>query len=70
LRNPSPTSSLKPGPKRSSGSKLRSSKEEEEILELVRTGAGRFILKNATVEDFLRTMRCARQKENLFPSVD
>jgi DNA-binding NarL/FixJ family response regulator len=37
--------------------KRRRSSEEEEILKLVRTGVERFILKKATVAEFLETIQ-------------
>jgi DNA-binding NarL/FixJ family response regulator len=58
--------SLGPRPKHTGGSKLRSNKEEEEILELVRTGVEKFILKKATIEDFLRTIRAVSEKEKIY----
>jgi len=61
-RKPSP----KPGRKHAVSGKLRSAKAEEEILALVRTGVERFILKNATVEDFLRTMRAVAEQEKVY----
>jgi DNA-binding NarL/FixJ family response regulator len=45
------------GPKNKAARTHRSDKVEREILALVRSGVERFILKNATVEDFLRTIR-------------
>jgi DNA-binding NarL/FixJ family response regulator len=59
-------SSLKTNSKQVAASKRRSGKAEEEILELVRAGVERFILKKATVEDFLRTMRAASEKEEIY----
>jgi DNA-binding NarL/FixJ family response regulator len=58
--------SLRPRPKRTGASKLRSGKAEEEILELVRIGVERFILKKATIEDFLRTIRAVSEKEKIY----
>jgi len=39
---------------------------EREILELVRSGVERFILKDATVEDFLRTIRAVGDNEKTY----
>ena len=50
-------SSVAPDLKWKAAAKRRSNKAEKEILQLVRSGVERFILKNDTVEDFLRTIR-------------
>jgi DNA-binding NarL/FixJ family response regulator len=41
-------------------------KAEKEIFDLVRAGIERFILKNATVEDFLRTIRAVAEEEKTY----
>ena len=46
--------------------KSRSRKAEKEILQLVRTGVERFILRNATMEEFLRTTRAVAEKEEVY----
>jgi DNA-binding NarL/FixJ family response regulator len=43
-----------------------SEKVEEEILELVRSGVERFILKNASVEDFFKTVQAVADKEKIY----
>jgi DNA-binding NarL/FixJ family response regulator len=58
---------LRPRPKRGSAGKPRSSKAEEEILALVRTGVERFILNDATIEDFLTTIRDVADKGKTHP---
>ncbi len=58
--------SQKDNPKHTVARKLRSNKAEEEILALVRTGVERFVLKNAAVEDFFRTIRAVTEKERVY----
>jgi len=67
LRTPTRrTASPKAGRKHAAAGKLRSGKAEEEILALVRTGVESFILKNATVEEFFRTIKAAAEKEETY----
>ena len=46
--------------------KRRSDSAEKEILELVRTGVEKFILKKATVEDFYKTIQEVSEKEKIY----
>jgi DNA-binding NarL/FixJ family response regulator len=57
---------LKPGPTRGASSKLRVERAKKEFIDLVRTGIEGFILKNATVEDFLRTIRGVAEEEEIY----
>jgi len=59
-------SSPKPIRKHGATGKLRSGKAEEDVLALVRTGVERFILKNATVEEFFRTVQAVADKEEIY----
>lgn len=43
-----------------------SRRAEREILRLVRSGVERFILKNATVEDFFVIMKAVEEKEKIY----
>jgi len=53
-------------PKNTAAKKRRSAKADREILVLVRSGVERFILKNATVEDFLKTIRVVGDDEKAY----
>jgi len=59
-------SSPNPIRKHSAAGKLRSGKAEEDIQALVRTGVERFVLKNATVEDFFGTIQAVTEKEKAY----
>lgn len=63
MRQPS---SLKAGHGREASGDLRASKTEKEILNLVEAGVERFILKNATIEDFFRTIQAVAGKEKIY----
>jgi hypothetical protein len=54
------------GTKRKVAARQRALKVEREILDLVRTGVEQFILKNSTVEDFLRIIRDVSEKEKIY----
>jgi DNA-binding NarL/FixJ family response regulator len=56
----------KTGRKRAATGRLRSAKADKEILALVRTGVESFILKNATVADFYKTIKAVGEKEKLY----
>jgi DNA-binding NarL/FixJ family response regulator len=49
--------------KRGAAKKSRADEAEKEILALVRAGVERFILKNASVEDFYKTIQAVTDKE-------
>jgi DNA-binding NarL/FixJ family response regulator len=59
-------SSRKLNRKHAVAGRLHSARAEEEILSLVRTGVERFILKNATVEDFFKTIQAVAAKERAY----
>ena len=42
---------------------------QEDVLEFVRAGVAGFILKDATIEDFLRTIRSVARGEKVLPSL-
>ena len=48
-------------------SKKRSTRYNQEIENLVRAGVERFMFKDATIDDFLKTIRAASSKEGSFP---
>lgn len=57
-----------PKPKHKHGvlERMRPRNARAEILALVRTGVERFILKNSTVEEFLKSMRAASEQEKMY----
>jgi len=59
-------SSRKPGRQRTSAEADHAIQVEEELLELVRTGVEQFILKHATVEEFLKMTRALAEKEKAY----
>lgn len=59
-------STPKPGLKKTVTEKSLSRRGEKEILQLVRTGVERFILRNATMEEFLRTTRAVAEREEVY----
>jgi len=65
-RTPGEQKSAASQPKKKAVRTRRSDKVEREILALVRSGVERFILKNATVEDFLRTIRVVGDDEKAY----
>ncbi|MFN0158347.1 MAG: hypothetical protein ACKVRP_09795 [Bacteroidota bacterium] len=56
----------KPLRKRMVAGKPAPDKPEQNILALVRTGVERFILKNATIEDFFLTLQTVTAKEKTY----
>jgi hypothetical protein len=44
----------------------RAAGQKENLVERIRAGVERFILENATMEEFLRTLRSAGEPENLY----
>lgn len=46
--------------------RLRAAGKKENLVERIRAGVERFILENATMEEFLRTLRSAGEPENLY----
>jgi hypothetical protein len=61
-RNPT----RRPGPRRTTRRSIHPGGEGEEVLRLVREGVEKFILKDATVEDFLKTIRAMTEKGNRY----
>jgi len=47
--------------------KRRSPRDEREIEQLVRDGVERFMLKKATIADFLKTIRSADKQDSVSP---
>jgi DNA-binding NarL/FixJ family response regulator len=58
--------SSSPTRRRRHGRKIPARLAEQELLEIVRTGVERFILKDATVEEFLKMIRSLTEKENAY----
>jgi hypothetical protein len=58
--------SLKPARRRMYAKKSRVGRVEEELLQLVQTGVEEFILKDATVEEFLKMTRALAEKEKVY----
>jgi hypothetical protein len=59
-------SSLKSGRRSTAGKRGRNPQVKEELLQLVQTGVEEFILRHATVEEFMKMTRALAEKENLY----
>jgi len=56
----------KTGRKLADAAKLRSDEADKEILALVRKGVESFMLKNATVADFYKTIKAVGEQEKIY----
>lgn len=61
-----PTSSSKTSRQRTRTKKKTARQVEKELLKLVQNGVEQFILKHATVEEFLKMTRALAEKEKVY----
>ncbi len=59
-------SSRGPGRQKTRAKKVRADQVKKELLKLVQTGVEEFILKHATVEEFLTMVRALSEKEKVY----